>query len=194
MNRLVVARSVVLTVALGAVACGGDAAPVGIADLGGAAGPDYAGCSRGVIEADLMAMPLAGPGVDPASGKLRAPKSGAYVVSSTYLTLPGTAAAGQRFGQLMGPIIERLKTQGGLVAISTGTAAGCNTARTLTVWECLDAMYNFVASSAHSAAVAVVKDVSRGQSLVTHWEEADPTKVSFSTAALKLTAISGPLY
>ncbi|MCU0684009.1 MAG: hypothetical protein MUF34_17500 [Polyangiaceae bacterium] len=152
---------------------------------GGSQPTKYAGCERGVLEADLVGgaqldvlatrgPQWQGPGVDPATGALR---PGNYVISSTYLTLRTEAAAQQRFGELMGILTEDFQTRPGLVALALSVAGSCDTARTLSVWESEEAMYAFVSSPAHTAAISGARDVSRGQSAVTHWSgtEADAT-------------------
>ncbi|HEU4532705.1 MAG TPA: hypothetical protein VFS00_01260 [Polyangiaceae bacterium] len=162
----------------------------------------YAGCERGAIEADLnegppggapsIVSPTAprwqGPGVDPATGALR---PGNYVLSSTYLALRPEARP--RFGELMGPISADLQTRPGLVAISLALSESCASARTLSVWESEDAMYGFVASDAHGAAVRAVGEVSRGQSVVTHWS-GNEAKATWAEAAQALARDDGPIY
>jgi heme-degrading monooxygenase HmoA len=139
------------------------------------------GCSRAELEADLVGndgaalagqTKLAGPAVDPATGRL---KPGNYVISSTYLRMPRSEAAQARFGELVGPIAGALMTQQGLVAFAFSQSEACATARTLTVWESEEAMYEFVSSPAHRAAASAGREVSRGGSAVTHWSgtEAD---------------------
>lgn len=151
-------------------------------------GNPFADCSRGTLEQDFGAAPLAGVGV--VDGKLRA---GSYVISATYLQLRQDPAAQQRFGELMGPIMADLQTRKGLVAISLGTSSRCGVARTLSVWEDDIAMFGFVASEAHGAAVSSVKQVSRGGSLVTHWT-GDAAQATWSAAAEHAGQDDGPLY
>ncbi|MEY4511492.1 MAG: hypothetical protein RLZZ450_3614, partial [Pseudomonadota bacterium] len=74
-------------------------------------GSPFADCSRGTLEQDFGAAPLAGAGV--VDGKLRA---GNYVISATYLQLRQEPMAQQRFGELMGPILAELQTRPGLLA------------------------------------------------------------------------------
>lgn len=151
-------------------------------------GTPFGDCSRGTLEQDFAAAPLAGAGV--VDGKLRA---GNYVISATYLQLRQEAAAQQRFGELMGPILAELQTRPGLVAISLGTSSRCGVARTLSVWEDDIAMLGFVASKAHGAAVSSVNQVSRGGSLVTHWA-GDSTQATWSAAAEQAAKDDGPFY
>lgn len=201
--RLVLVLS--LSTSLGLVACGGDDPPPTAQPTPSATPtptpsptpqPLIPGCVRGTIEPDHTTFgPLAGPGVDPATGQLRPPPAGsAYVVSSTYLALRGEPAAQQAFGQLMGPIDQTLRTQAGLVAIQLGTSMSCGTARTLTVWASEDAMYAFVASPAHVDAIRRVNEVSRGESMVTHWTATTTAAVTWAEAAAQLRDHDGTLY
>lgn len=167
-------------------ACGGDE-PAPVVVVPEEEDP-FANCTRDSMEADLQASPLAGSAVR-ADGTLT---PGQYIVSSTYLRLrPGEGQA--RFGQLMGPILESLQAQEGLVALQLGTSERCGTARTLSVWKDEAAMYVFVAGSAHQAAVNAVEAVSRGGSIVTHWAD-DERGVSWEKAARQLAADPGPFY
>lgn len=165
----------------------------GCGDPAGAT-PDLGGCSRGAIEPDFGSMPLRGPGLDPATARLRPPPAGRFLVSSTYLAMPTTAAARARFGELMAPIGERLAGQRGLLAYSLGASDRCYTARTLTVWESEEAMLDFVVSPAHSTAMAAVSEVSRGQSLVDHWEERDADQITWASVAQHLAGSTRRLY
>lgn len=152
-------------------------------------------CSRDVLEPDAQPSPPSGAGIDAMTGTLAAPRSGKYIVSTTYLTLKPGAAVGQRFGALMGPIMTQLKMQRGLAAISLATSQKCGTACTLAVWEDETSMYEFVASPAHSSAVNAIGEISRGQSLVHHYVESDATRaISWSAATTQLKSVTGPLY
>jgi hypothetical protein len=145
-------------------------------------------CARGTLEPDFQPMPLSGPNVH--EGKLAA---GDYVISTTYLQLRQDPQAQMRFGQLMQPILADLATRPGLLAVSLGTAPMCGIARTLSVWRDEAAMFDFVLSSAHSAAMASVGEVSRGGSLVTHWS-GDAAAATWEAAAERAGAEEGPLY
>lgn len=148
-----------------------------------------ADCTRDSLEADLQSSPLNGSAVQ-ADGTL-AP--GSYVVSSTYLKLRPEPAAQGRFQELMGPIMQSLQAQQGLVALQLATSERCGTARTLSVWRDEAAMYGFVTGDAHVAAVRAVNEVSRGGSIVTHWSD-DAQGVSWAKAAQQLGADTGPFY
>lgn len=159
------------------------------------ADPQFAACSRDVIEPDWQPSPLSGASVDAQTGTLAAPKSGSYIVSTTYLALKPGAETGQRFGALMGPIMAQLKMQRGLAAITFSTSQKCSTARTLSVWEDEASMFDFVASPAHLSAISAVGEVSRGGSLVHHYVETDAARaVSWSTVVAQLKTVTGPLY
>lgn len=169
-----------------------DPDPSALPDL---ADPQFAACSRDVIEPDWQPSPLAGAGVDAKTGMLVAPKSGSYIVSTTYLALKPGAETGQRFGALMGPIMAQLKMQRGLAALTFSTSQKCSTARTLSVWEDEASMFDFVASPAHLSAVRAVGEVSRGGSLVHHYPETDVARAtSWSTVVAQLKTVTGPLY
>lgn len=152
-------------------------------------------CERGELEDDLSFLGAAvGPAVDPSTGKLKAPPAEGWVISSTYLRLKSDPTAQMRFGQLMGPIQQALATQPGLLAIELGSSMSCGTARTFTVWESEEAMFDFVAGPAHGAARAAVGEVSRGGSIVTHWSTARADQSTWEEAARRLAADEGPLY
>jgi hypothetical protein len=143
-------------------------------------------CQRGTLEPDFSSAPLAGVGVD-ASGV----RAGRYIVSSTYLQLNPDARS--TFDELIGPVLEDLQTRDGLMALSLGQSEACVALRTLAVWRDDAAMIAFVTSPAHTAAMSRVTDVSRGGSVVTHWE-GDASSVSWEAAAEKLRASDGPEY
>ena len=151
------------------------------------------GCPRGTLESDIVYLPRTGPKVDP-SGALMPPPAEGYVVSSTFLRLrPGEEAA-RRFGELFAPIATQLQAQPGLEALQLATAAGCQTARTLSVWASPEAMYDFVVSDAHYAAVKAVSEVSRGGSVVVHWTAQNAEQASWNEATRRLDAARGPFY
>jgi hypothetical protein len=146
----------------------------------------FADCTRGRLEADLNAAPLAGPGVR--DGAL---EPGEYILSSTYLQLKPDKQP--RFQELLGPIETDLGSRDGVVALSFGGSPACGTARTLSVWRDDAAMFAFVASEAHSAAARAVGEISRGGSVVTHWT-GDQSSATWETAARQLAADDGPKY
>jgi heme-degrading monooxygenase HmoA len=140
-------------------------------------------CSRGVLEADAELAPFVGPGADAESGALL-PFDGSRIVSSTYLRIaPG---AEQRFGELVGTIQGSLGTTPGLVAISFERSADCGSARTLVVWENAGAMYDFVSSPAHVAAMNEAPDVAAAGSAVVHWSTSDASEVSWAAATARI--------
>jgi heme-degrading monooxygenase HmoA len=162
----------------------------------------FADCDRGTLEPDLMGgdgqgnpAPLMwmGPGADPDTGEL-IDDGGTYVVSSTYLALRPEPAAQQAFGESTGPLVPELLGNPGMVAVQLGTSMQCSSARTLTVWQSEEAMMAFVTSDAHSAAIARVGEISRGDSLVTHWSGATIPEVSWDDALAHVLADDGPFY
>jgi hypothetical protein len=148
----------------------------------------FAGCERSVLESDFEAPPLQGAGAP--DGQLPA---GNYIISTTYLTLRQEGPAQMRFGELMGPIAADLAAREGLVAYSLGSSRSCGTARTLAVWRDDMAMIDFVIGPAHAAAVSSVRDVSRGGSIVTHWQGSEAT-ASWTAAVDHAGAYDGPRY
>jgi heme-degrading monooxygenase HmoA len=156
--------------------------------------PGIAGCTRGTLESDIQTGPLAGPGVDPATGTLL-PLPATAILSSTYIAI-GSGDKTKRFGEVMGPISEALAKQPGLLAIRTGRSDSCNTARTLTVWKDEESMLAYVVGPAHSAAMMDVGNISRGGSIASHWPA--PTNIEEITweGALALLAKDneGPFY
>jgi hypothetical protein len=74
-----------------------------------------------------------------------------------------------------------------------GQSEACCVARTLAVWQDDMAMLSFVASAAHTAAMARITDLSRGGSTVTHWL-GDEASVDWAAAARRIGEDDGPLY
>jgi hypothetical protein len=153
-----------------------------------AASDPFAACRPGVIEPDFQAQSLRGSGAP--EGILPV---GQYIISTTYLTLRQDGAAQARFGQLMEPILADLATRPRLLAYSLGTSRSCGVARTLAVWRDDIAMIGFVTGPAHGAAAASITEVSRGGSLVTHWQ-GDEASPSWEAAAEHAGAYDGPRY
>jgi heme-degrading monooxygenase HmoA len=171
-----------------AAACGGDDDDDAAID---AAPTDT--CTRGVLEPDNEPVgPLAGPAVDPETGELRDPPEAGYHVSTTYLQIRPDAQ--QLFGELVTPISQQLGSQPGLLAVQLTSSAECGTARTLTIWEDEGAMFGFVLSDAHEAAIRRIDDVSRGASAVTSWTASSLDQTTWEAAADHLADVEGPLY
>jgi hypothetical protein len=144
---------------------------------------DEAACTKERLEAD---------GRD--STALEALPPGRYVVSTTYLRLPHRKSALQRFSSLTAPMEDELRANPGLVRVTTRLASSCNTARTLTVWRSETDMYRFVGSPSHARAMAAVTEVSRGNSVTTHWS-ASEAEATWEVATQKLAAdTDGPIY
>lgn len=150
------------------------------------------GCVGGELEPDLEALPPSGPGVDPETGELRPrPDGSAYVVSSTYgIPRLGDDDEAERYLQYFGAIQERLASQPGLVALWLAQSASCGSGRTLAVWESAEAMYDFVMSPAHLAAMNAADELLEPGYGVTHWETADPDEISFAEGARRIKAAS----
>jgi heme-degrading monooxygenase HmoA len=144
---------------------------------------DEATCTKDALEAD---------GVD--SARIEALPTGRYVVSTTYLRLPHKKSALKRFSELVAPMDADLRANPGVVRVTTRLSTACNTARTLTVWKSEADMYRFVASPSHAKAMGAVSEVSRGNSVTTHWD-ADETGATWEQATRMLAADSdGPVY
>jgi hypothetical protein len=152
--------------------------------------PDESKCNHTLLEPDFEPDgDLAGPGVG-SDGKL--PK-GRYVYSSTYLAIRLSTDAFSRFSELSGAINEDLESQPGLVAYQTGLSLDCYAARTLAVWKDEESMVRFVGGDAHSEAVRSIDEVSRGKSIVTHWED-DENAATWKRAVEKISVDEGPFY
>jgi heme-degrading monooxygenase HmoA len=178
-------------ITLCAACSGSDAKPV--AETPGPSPGDVDdGCARGSIESDLAFTPMSGPKVE--GGALVAPGAEGYVVSSTFLRLRPGEESNKRFQELFAPILAGFAARPGMQAFQLGLSASCNTARTLSVWSSTEAMYDFVTSDEHMAAVNAVGEVSRGGSVVVHWDATNVDESSWDEAARKLASASGPFY
>jgi quinol monooxygenase YgiN len=152
--------------------------------------PDESKCNHTLLEPDFEPDgPLTGPGVT-ANGKL--PK-GRYVYSSTYLAIQLSTDAFSRFSEVSDPVSEALSSQPGLVAYQTGFSRDCYAARTIAVWKDEESMANFVGGPAHGAAIQAIDQISRGKSIVTHWED-DETAAIWKRAVEMITLDEGPYY
>jgi heme-degrading monooxygenase HmoA len=146
-------------------------------------------CSPSTLEADLEADPLAGPGVDPATGKLLFAPGSSYVVSSTYIVPkagPDGASPTAQYEQLFPPLLEQLQQESGLLAIRLGTSDSCRSGRTLAIWKSEADMYHFVTSRAHAAAMKAVNDVAEPGFEVVHWTATSPEQTTWSEAMTRL--------
>ncbi len=96
-----------------------------------------------------------------------------FVAATTYLPLLDTPEAQAAFDDKMVAIQELLDAKPeGLVGVSFSQAmVGKHRYRTLTVWESYDAMYAFVMSDAHAAAMASMSDIAEpGEARTVAWE------------------------
>ncbi|WP_437954653.1 antibiotic biosynthesis monooxygenase [Sorangium sp. So ce119] len=181
-----IAAAVLAALGVTLSACGSDS---------GAATPEPSApeCTGGVLEADLQAEPLSGPGVDPATGKLRpAPEGSSYTVSSTFgIPRPGDAVM-ERYGQAFGAIQAQLASQRGLLAIQLARSTSCGSGRTLAVWESTEAMYEFVMSPAHLAAMDAADDLLEPNYVVTHWETTRDDEMTLEEGVRRIKASEAP--
>jgi heme-degrading monooxygenase HmoA len=169
-----------------------DGAGSGLQGDGDSGVPAEGPCARSKVEEDLLAIPVKP--IDGDAGAVAVAPAGGFVVSSTYLRLrPGDAGAA-RFSELMVPIQGVLMTQPGLLGLELALSEACGTARTLSVWESIDAMYEFSTGEAHMQAVRNVSDVSRGGSLVAHWDGTTIEDATWEEAARQLGLRDGPYY
>ena len=146
----------------------------------------FGNCSRGVLESDRGDdLALAGPGVDPETGRLAA---GNYLVATTYLALKPDKA--DRALELGGPVVESLFAMKGFVAFSTTQSSSCATLRTLTIWQSEEDMLTFVTSPAHVTAMSAISELSRGTSNTIAWEGSEKD-ASWERAAKYLAAETG---
>ena len=138
------------------------------------------------VEDDFMSQPLAGSGYNPEQGLLE-PRQETYVASTTFLIL--NPEQGQRFQELVGPIMGDLQTREGLVAMSLGNSQKCGTVRTMTLWKSQEAMMDFVFSPAHTAAMAEANIVGLNGA-TTSWEvAADEVPMSWELARTKIAEV-----
>ncbi|WP_438037825.1 antibiotic biosynthesis monooxygenase family protein [Sorangium sp. So ce128] len=148
-------------------------------------------CTGGVLEADLEMDTLSGPGVDPATGKLRPPPEGSsYAVSATYgVTRPGDAVM-ERYVPIFEAIHAQLASQPGLLAIQLGGSPSCGSGRTLAVWASTEAMYEFVMSPAHLAGVDAADELLEPGYVVTHWETAEIEGITVEDSVRRIKALA----
>jgi heme-degrading monooxygenase HmoA len=72
------------------------------------------------------------------------------------------------------------------LALQLASSAGCASGRTLAVWSSEDAMYEFVTSPAHAAAMAAADEVLLPGFRVTHWEESSAERISFTEGVRRM--------
>jgi hypothetical protein len=184
-------RSLVL-LCLVQLGCGEDRAgasqPDDLTVAGSDAPPAASECERYKLEPDFEGAPLTGPQVR--DGELMA---GDYIISSTYLQLRAEPDVRQKLGELMQPIMADLMSRDGLLALSFGDSKQCGTARTLAVWRDDVAMFSFVTGEAHGQAVQAIDQLSRGGSVVMHWN-GDKSSANWSSAMNYLAEAEGPFY
>lgn len=143
---------------------------------------DEAKCTKFTLEAD---------GRD--TTRMEPLPAGQYVVSTTYLRLHHKKSTQALLTELTTPMDADLRANG-VVRQTTRVSGACNTARTLTVWKSEADMYRFVASPSHAKAMGRVSELSRGNSITTHWN-ADATGATWEKATEMLSADdNGPIY
>ncbi len=169
-------RNILSLFLMSVIACGPAVDPDALPPI------DETACSKDRIEAD---------GVE--SAPLTVPP-GQYLITTTYLRLPLSKKAMARFSELAAPMEAELRTNKGLVRVTTRVSTSCNTARTMTVWKSEADMMTFVTGPAHAKAMAATPEVSRGGSITTHWMDSE-AGATWEKAAQSLAADNdGPIY
>jgi heme-degrading monooxygenase HmoA len=146
-------------------------------------------CASGSLETDLEDSAWNGAGVDRRSGELRLSEGHEYVVSSTYgVPVPGAdgAPVTEQYLQLFAAIQQQLESQTGLLAFKLSSSDACGSGRTLAVWESEEAMYDFVFSAAHTAAMKAADQVLKPGYGVTHWKTKSRSELTFAQGAKQL--------
>lgn len=113
-----------------------------------------------------ISKPLVGPGFDPAKGGVLGEPQPTYVVHATQLFLRPDRLA--EFQAIADPVSAQLDQTEGLLAYSYAGDTGCYEAATLGIWASEAALYKFVGSGAHAAAMGQASDVGFTGRL-THW-------------------------
>jgi heme-degrading monooxygenase HmoA len=113
-----------------------------------------------------ISKPLVGPGFDPAKGGVLGELQPTYVVHATQLFLRPDRLA--EFQAIADPVSAQLDKTEGLLAYSYAGDNGCHEAATLGIWESEAALYKFVGSGAHAAAMGQASEVGYTGRL-THW-------------------------
>ncbi len=136
----------------------------------------------------MVSKPLVGPGFDPAKGGVLGELQPTYVVHATQLFLRPDRLA--EFQAIADPVSAQLDQTEGLLAYSYAGDNGCYEAATLAIWESEAALYKFVGSGAHAAAMGQASDVGYTGRL-THWTVTgdELAAVDWPTARARLGAI-----
>lgn len=138
------------------------------------------------VEDDFMPLPFGGPGYDPQSGSLIGATQDSYLASSTVLLVNPDKQ--QRFQELVGGVLATLNTQPGLVGFALGLSPACGTARTLTVWQSEQAMFDFVTSEAHLTAMSEASVVGLNGAVTSWTVTADNVPPSWEEASARVAA------
>jgi heme-degrading monooxygenase HmoA len=155
---------------------------------------DVVECNAATLESDNDPSPWMGPAAD-ASGKLQLDPSKKYVVSTTYgMPVPGPdgAPVTAMYQQIFGRIQQQLMSQQGLLALNLAGSDKCASGRTLAVWESEDAMYDFVTSDAHTAAMTNVHTLLKPGYAVTHYQADALAQISWEAAVPHLAEVGKP--
>jgi heme-degrading monooxygenase HmoA len=135
------------------------------------------------------ARPLSGTNFDLSQGGfLTEPTQQTFVVHATQIYVPPDQS--DRFFELTGPMFGTLPEFPGNVAWTVGGDDTCLVNRTMGIWESEEALYAFVGSPEHAAAMAETTTVSY-TGRTTHWtvtkEEAEA--LSWDVARAKLAEV-----
>lgn len=140
------------------------------------------------VEDDFITSgPFQGPGYDPEQGGLLGPAQETYIAATTIGRIK-PAALEDHYQGLVVAVIEQLATQEGLIGLELGQSEKCGYTRTKTVWRDEEAMFGFVGSDAHVAAMAEGRNV-LSAAAVAHWTVgADEVPPSWTTVHDKIAA------
>ncbi len=101
-------------------------------------------------EVDFAPTAFSGPGFN--DDGLIAPVQDSYMIGTTAVVINPEQET--RFFKLSGAVFATIADFDGFIGFSVGTSTVCGTARTLTAWRDEEAMFKFVVSDVHSAAMA----------------------------------------
>jgi quinol monooxygenase YgiN len=120
-----------------------------------------------------MSRPFEGPGF--VDGELTLDHPGPFLVAATHgRPAPGQSDAFQDHVRAIVETLDAMDADSGLVGYSLRGEIGGRDNWTVSVWTSEEAMYDFVVSDVHAAAMAEA-DVLMEEGTFTHWEEPDAT-------------------
>lgn len=133
------------------------------------------------------ARPLSGPGYDVATGFVGAPQS-SYVIHTTQIYVRPEQQA--EFFKESAKVMAQMDATDGVVAYTVALDQGCGVARTMGVWISEEAIYAFVGSGAHAAAMQRTTELSfTGKTTTWDATQGDVLALGWDVAREKLDAI-----